>query len=115
MRRVQGGETEGMGGGDGDGPDKASFSAPPPPPAPLQAEPSGVMGEPVLVLWALLASLGCAGGATEPGKGSPLGCGGCGGLRGLRGAAGASLGSGRPLRPGQVRSALQRRLVLPRR
>ncbi|XP_061027906.1 lymphocyte antigen 6L [Eubalaena glacialis] len=26
------------------------------------------MGEPALVLWALLASLGCAGGATEPGE-----------------------------------------------
>lgn len=66
-----------------------------PSPALLQAEPSGVMGVPVPVLWALLVSLGCAEEATEPGKGSPLGC---GGLRELRGAAGASLGSGSPLR-----------------
>ena len=74
MRRVHRGRRRGSWGRPGGG---ASSSAPPASP---QAEPPGVMGRLLLVLWALLGSRACAGGAAEPGKGR----------RGLRGrAAGA--------------------------
>lgn len=78
MRRVHRGRRRGSWGRPGGG---ASSSAPPASP---QAEPPGVMGRLLLVLWALLGSRACAGGAAEPGKGR----------RGLRGRQGLQAGGG---------------------